>query len=71
MENEEREDEESTCPYLTPKLSGRPATFSVPVYCRKPNGRVRVPSRDQLMALCTAGHHHDCPGYRRLKPRDW
>ncbi len=66
---EEREDEGSDCPFLTPKVSGRPPVFSIPVYCRQPNGRVRVPPRDQLMFLCTAGHHHDCPGYRRWRPR--
>jgi len=59
----------SNCPFLMPKLSGRAGIFPVPVYCRLPNGRVRVPTRDQLVVLCSAGHHHDCPGYRRWKPR--
>ena len=60
--------ESENCPFLVPKLDGPPEKFSVPVYCRLPNGRVRVPARDQLVFLCTAGQHHDCPGYRRWKP---
>jgi hypothetical protein len=69
MDVEEREDEASRCPFLTPKLSGPPAAFSTLVYCRHPDGRVRIPPRDQLMVLCTLGHHHDCPGYRRWRSR--
>ncbi len=66
---QDREPEVSNCPFLIPKVSRRGAVFSVPVYCRLPNGRVRVPTRDQLMFLCTAGQHHDCPGYLRWKRR--
>ena len=67
MEEEEYEDEESNCPLLSPRVSGSPVTFSTPFYCRQPSGRVRVPARDQLMFLCTAGHHRDCAGYRRWR----
>jgi hypothetical protein len=69
MEEEEHDGEESNCPLLMPKVSGTPAIFSIPVYCRQPSGRVRVPTRDQLMFRCTAGHHQDCPGYRRWRSR--
>jgi hypothetical protein len=69
MMEERDEDEASTCPYLTPKVSWPRAAPSFPVYCRLPNGRVRVPLPDQLMVLCTAGHYHDCPGSRRWKRR--
>ncbi len=60
----------SSCPFLAPTIGGLlgiyyPAT----VYCRLPNGRVRVPSPEQFAYLCTAGRHHDCPGYRRWKSR--
>ena len=65
---QDREGEESNCPYLTPRVSGRAGVFPVPVYCRLPNGRVRVPPREQLVCLCTAGQHHHCPGYRRWRP---
>jgi hypothetical protein len=53
------------CPCLTPQVSGRHGRFPVPVYCRLLNGRVRVPTPEQLASLCTAGQHHSCPGYRR------
>ncbi len=59
--------EEAPCPYLMP-LAGRRAgglPLPVPVYCRQPSGRVRVPSPDQLAWLCTAGQYHNCAGYRR------
>jgi len=69
MEEEQHEDGESNCPLLSPRVSGKPETFSISFYCRQPNGRVRVPPRDQVMFLCTAGHHHDCPGYRRRSSR--
>jgi hypothetical protein len=69
MEEGEHEGEESSCPFLIPRVSGPPVAFSIPVYCRQSNGRVRVPPRDQLMFLCTAKHHHDGPGYGRWRSR--
>ena len=62
------DDKLPSCPFLTPKVERRRGRFPVPVYCRMPNGRVRVPTREQLAFLCTAGQHHDCPGYLRWKP---
>ncbi len=53
------------CPCLTPAVARRGGKFPVPVYCRLPNGRVRIPTPEQLASLCTAGQHHNCPGYRR------
>jgi hypothetical protein len=57
--------EAANCPCLTPEISPRRGSLPVPVYCRLGNGRVRVPSPEQLVSLCTAGQHHNCPGYRR------
>jgi len=66
----ERDDHASAnCPYLMPKVSARTAIHSLAVYCRLPNGRVRIPTSDQLKSLCVDGQHHDCPGYRRFKRR--
>ncbi len=65
---EDNASHKSNCPFLTPKMREREAVFSLPAYCRLPNGRVRVPTHEQLVFLCTAGQHHDCPGYRRWKP---
>jgi hypothetical protein len=53
------------CPLLRPEGiqgQGRP---QVPVYCRLPNGRVRVPTPAELGSLCFVERYRDCPGYRR------
>jgi hypothetical protein len=63
------ETERSNCPFLTPKVSAQTAATWLAVYCRLPSGRVRVPSRGQLLSLCVAGQHHECPGYRRTQPQ--
>jgi len=60
------------CPNLMPRPVRRPGGFPVPVsvYCRVPNGRVRVPTREQLASLCVGGRYPNCPGYRRWA-RSW
>jgi hypothetical protein len=60
------------CPHLMPKVVRRAGGFPAPasVYCRLPNGRVRVPSRDQVASLCTSGQYFRCTGYRRWE-RSW
>jgi hypothetical protein len=60
--------ERPNCPLLMPGLTGSAVSFSVPVYCRTPNGRVRVPSRGELLSLCSVGQYLDCPGYLRWEP---
>ena len=55
----------TNCPCLMPPLMPRDGALPVPVYCRPGLRRVRVPSRDELVELCTAGAFRDCPGYRR------
>lgn len=66
----ERRGHAGDCPFLMPGVSGSRGRYPIPVYCRLPNGRVRVPSREQLVYLCSAGQHHDCPGYRRWTSRE-
>lgn len=58
-------DDETNCPCLTPAVGHRAGVFPVPVYCRLANGRVRVPTRDELTSLCTVSQYHNCPGYHR------
>ena len=58
-------DEATSCPCLIPALERRAGAFAAPVHCRPGKGRVRVPTRDQLASLCTAGASYECPGYRR------
>ena len=53
------------CPLLRPAGyagSGRPP---VPVYCRLPSGKVRVPTPAELGSLCFVERYRDCSGYRR------
>jgi hypothetical protein len=63
--NEYGEGERANCPFLIPKTS---LPSPVPVYCRLPNGKVRVPTPDQLAVLCGADHYHDCMTFRRWDP---
>ncbi|OGK80881.1 MAG: hypothetical protein A2X52_15475 [Candidatus Rokubacteria bacterium GWC2_70_16] len=51
------------CPFLRPETVGRAPALDLRVYCRLPEGHVRVPSRGELARLCTAGHYRDCPAY--------
>ena len=53
------------CPLLIPGASRKPGGVPIPVYCRLPSGRVRVPTRMELESLCFVERHQDCPGYRR------
>ena len=67
--NDHGEGERANCPFLIPKTSLLRAAIPVSVYCRLPNGKVRVPTPDQLAVLCSAGHYHDCTTFRRWDPR--
>jgi len=64
--------DEAPCPHLI----SRPARWAggyqapSPAYCRLPNGRVRVPTQDQLVSLCVGGRYPSCSGYRRWA-RSW
>ncbi|HSB40212.1 MAG TPA: hypothetical protein VLK28_00135 [Methylomirabilota bacterium] len=65
-------DDEKNCPCLTPTVGRRDGSFPVPVYCRPGRRRVRVPTREELAARCTAERYLDCPGYRRfMADRTW
>lgn len=56
--------DDGACPDLRPNVGEPPTLLTVAVYCGLPGGRARVPSRDELIRFCVAGHHGDCPGYR-------
>lgn len=64
--------DETPYPNLMPRSVRRAAGSSAPlsVYCRLPNGRVRVPTQAELASLCADGRYVDCPGYRR-SARGW
>ena len=58
------------CPFLRPMTVSHLGAFPTGVYCRLPSGRARIPSRDELARLCTAGRYRDCPAYRRARYLD-
>jgi hypothetical protein len=62
--------DDGTCPYLRPNIGEPPTVLTVGVYCGLPSGSARVPSRDELIRFCVAGHHGDCPGYRLARLRE-
>ena len=64
-----REGARANCPFLIPKTSLPLMVIPVPLYCRLPNGRIRVPAPDQLATRCSADHYHDCPTFRRWDPK--
>lgn len=66
--NEYSDERRAASPFLIPKTSLPLAIIPVPVHCRLPNGRVRVPTSDQLAVLCGADHYHGCPTFRRWDP---
>jgi hypothetical protein len=52
------------CPYLQP---ARPLSGGrlIGIYCRMPDGRVRVPPEDERRRFCLRGQFEQCPAYRR------
>jgi hypothetical protein len=54
------------CPYWTGRTTdpSKPGTYAA--YCRRPDGAVRIPSRDEVRRFCVGGHHSECPGYRTV-----
>jgi hypothetical protein len=62
---------DSECPLLRPtrpvgtrgRLSG--------MYCRFPDGRVRVPAEDERERFCLIGQWQECPTYQRHAPAAW
>jgi hypothetical protein len=59
--------DEAPCPNLMSRPARRAGGYQIPfpVYCRLPNGRVRVPTRDELASLCVDGRYLNCAGFRR------
>jgi hypothetical protein len=52
------------CPLLTAVLNDRLWVMPTSVYCRRPDGRVRMPGRTTLIRLCTAPSFRRCPDYQ-------
>jgi hypothetical protein len=58
----------SECPFFQPaRLVGSRGRL-IAVYCRFPNGRVRVPAEDERQGFCLTGRWEECPAYQRHAP---
>jgi hypothetical protein len=51
------------CPFLVPVMADRLWLRPTEAYCRRPDGRVRVPAAATLTCICTTRAHLVCPGY--------
>lgn len=52
------------CPYWSGGTAEPTKGVTYAAYCRRPDGAVRIPSREEAARFCVTGHHGDCPGYR-------
>jgi hypothetical protein len=62
--------EGAMCPHLRPQLVGADRGISVAIYCGLPDGRARVPARDEVKRYCLDASHDFCPGYRNARVRE-
>lgn len=53
-----------TCPYFRGSTAESTKGAVYAVYCRRPSGAVRVPSRDERQRFCATDHHRHCAGSR-------
>ncbi|HEV8440013.1 MAG TPA: hypothetical protein VGT40_18135 [Methylomirabilota bacterium] len=51
------------CPFMKPAKPRAVGRSSTPVYCRLPRGRVRVPSREDVVRFCIPARYEECPAY--------
>jgi len=58
-----------SCPFLVPVMADRLWVCPVPVYCRRPDGTVRVPATQTLARVCMS-RYDSCAGYRASVARD-
>jgi hypothetical protein len=57
--------ERTTCPFLIPtRQLGRGET-AIGIYCRFPDGHVRVPDYNEIRTYCLGRAWDRCPSYRR------
>jgi hypothetical protein len=58
----------SECPFLQPGRPGAGPIGLIGVYCRFPDGRVRVPAMDEMRRFCLREQWEHCPAYERHAP---
>ena len=57
------------CPFLQPARPLGGDDQRVGLYCRLPDGDVRVPPTEDLRRYCVPGRWRDCPVYERRATR--
>lgn len=55
--------QDEPCPFLMPVMADRLWLLPTGCYCRRPDGRVRVPAPATLTCICLTPAHLVCPGY--------
>ena len=58
------------CPFLIAVMADSLWMLPVPAYCRRPDARVKVPSRETLMRVCTTTGHARCRGFQTSARRE-
>ena len=53
----------AACPYLVDVVADRLWLYPVGVYCRRPDGHLRVPAGVTLAGVCTTSAYLTCAGY--------
>jgi hypothetical protein len=59
------EHDRESCPLLAPSRPLGRGDVAFAIYCRLPDGRVRVPLRQEARQFCIPAQHRLCPVYRR------
>jgi hypothetical protein len=57
------------CPFLVPVMADRLWLCPTRAYCRRPNGRVRVPAASTVDCICGTRAHLLCAGYLEASDR--
>ncbi len=57
-------DADQPCPFLVPVVADRLWVVPLGVYCRRPEGSIRVPARTTIATVCLTSSHHGCDGFR-------
>lgn len=65
MESRPVSAENETCPCLVPVVNDRLWVVNTGVYCRRGDGRVRVPARATVQTTCMTPSYRTCDGYAR------
>ena len=58
------------CPRLEPSRPFGSSGRIIGIYCRRADGTVRVPRRDETRMFCLSGRWAECPGNRSHAPAE-